>query len=430
MDASKEFSNLYLNENETFLLQEAIMCGKFESDVLGTIINMQKEKVLSVHPYAITKQSWGKHLFQTYIMDEVTGTRQRITAATEQGLYKKLYDIYFVNTVKTLETFYPDWIEKRYSIGINPRTIHRNENHWDKYYKNHSIVKMPLHKITAEKIEDFLHYCITTYSLTVKELGNMKFILLDMMKLAKKRNLIEYNPFVDVEVHTNACRPTTKQNDISRVYLPEEKEKLFRELNNELVMHPEVTDMYAIFLLFKLGLRVGELCALKWEDINEVAEEIHIHRMESKDEKGREGRHSQVVEYTKKKSPYGDRFLPIGDYERDLFAKVRAINKAYGYDSEFIFCDENGRTNIRSIDNRIRKCCKRADIEVKSAHDIRRTVASEMFNNGVPVEIIRNFLGHSDIKTTYGYILDNKKKEDTCRMIYNALRSMNGLKIS
>ena len=182
--------------------------------------------------------------------------------------------------------------------------------------------------------------------------------------------------------------------------------------------------------MFKLGLRVGELCALKWEDINETAEEIHIHRMESKDEKGREGRHSQVVEYTKKKSPYGDRFLPIGDYEKWIFAKVKAINKAYGYDSEFIFCDENGRTNIRSIDNRLRKCCKRAGIDVKSAHDIRRTVASEMFNNGVPVEIIRNFLGHSDIKTTYGYILDNKKKEDTCRMIHNALSSMNGLKLS
>ena len=53
-----------------------------------------------------------------------------------------------------------------------------------------------------------------------------------------------------------------------------------------------------------------------------------------------------------------------------------------------------------------------------------------MLNNGVPVEIIRNFLVHSDIKTTHGYILDNKKKEDTCRMIHNALSSMNGLKIN
>lgn len=75
------------------------------------------------------------------------------------------------------------------------------------------------------------------------------------------------------------------------------------------------------------------------------------------------------------------------------------VNKGYGYfKQDFIFCDEKGRTKIREIDNRIRKHCNKADIEVKSAHDFRRTVASELFNNGVPVEIIRNYLGHSDIK--------------------------------
>lgn len=60
---------------------------------------------------------------------------------------------------------------------------------------------------------------------------------------------------------------------------------------------------------------------------------------------------------------------------------------------------------------------------MKSAHDIRRTVASELFNNGVPVEIIRNYLGHSDIKTTWGYILDNHRKEETAKMILKSLEN-------
>ncbi len=88
----------------------------------------------------------------------------------------------------------------------------------------------------------------------------------------------------------------------------------------------------------------------------------------------------------------------------------------------------SSRTTIRAIDNLIRKACNMAGIETKSAHDIRRTVASEMFNQGIPVEIIRNYLGHSDIKTTYGYILNNNGKEETSRMILNALGNMNGLK--
>lgn len=135
-----------------------------------------------------------------------------------------------------------------------------------------------------------------------------------------------------------------------------------------------------------------------------------------------------MVDYTKRKSPYGDRFLPLSDYEMMILKKVKAVNNANGYENEdFIFCEHNGRTNIRSIDNRIRKCCVRADIEAKSAHDIRRTVASEMFNKGIPVEIIRNYLGHSDIKTTFGYILDNHKKEEPNRMIREVLEEMNAL---
>ena len=205
---------------------------------------------------------------------------------------------------------------------------------------------------------------------------------------------------------------------------------MFIALNNEILTYPEVTDMYAIFLLFKLGLRVGECVALKWEDIDFNNKEVHIHRMQTLvEEPGSDNLKCKVVNYTKRKSPYGDRFLPLGDYEISIFNTVKAINMKYGYkDGNFVFCDEKGRTTIREIDNRIRKMCNKAKIEVKSAHDIRRTVASEMFNNGIPVEIIRNYLGHSDIKTTYGYILDNQSKEETNQKILEALNKMSGLK--
>jgi integrase len=176
-------------------------------------------------------------------------------------------------------------------------------------------------------------------------------------------------------------------------------------------------------------LRIGEVVALKWNDIDYESKAIHIHRMETLEENVSGSLSPVIAEYTKKKSPYGDRILPLGDYELTIFQYVMDVNKEYGYsDQDFIFCDAQGRTKIREIDNRIRKLCNKADIKIKSAHDIRRTVASELFNNGVPVEIIRNYLGHSDIKTTWGYILDNHRKEETARMIVNSLVSLNGLK--
>lgn len=397
--------------------------------MLEAVEIMRKEKVLQVHQYKITEPTDSKARWQTYIKDE-KGARKKVSSTTEQGLYKKLYDYYFMRNAYTLCTLFPEWIEKRKLEGVSIRTIKRNENHWDKYYKTNKIATIPIRNLDADKIEKFFYETIKQYDLTVKELGNMKFIFVDMMKYAKRKGLIAVNPFLEVEIKTTGCRPPKKQNDTSRVYLPDEKEKMFIALNNEILTYPEVTDMYAIFLLFKLGLRVGECVALKWEDIDFNNKEVHIHRMQTLvEELGSDNLKCKVVNYTKRKSPYGDRFLPLGDYEISIFNTVKAINMKYGYkDGDFVFCDEKGRTTIREIDNRIRKMCNKAKIEVKSAHDIRRTVASEMFNNGIPVEIIRNYLGHSDIKTTYGYILDNQSKEETNQKILEALNKMSGLK--
>jgi integrase len=134
-----------------------------------------------------------------------------------------------------------------------------------------------------------------------------------------------------------------------------------------------------------------------------------------------------ICEYTKKKSPAGDRYLPLSDYEINLFQTVKRINEEAGYaDGEFIFCDKDGRTKIREVDNCIRAQCVREGIEVKSAHDIRRTVASEMDRKGIQIEDIRWYLGHNDITTTRTYIMNNKVKQKTSRLIVNSLSELNG----
>lgn len=418
-----------MESQHIFLLQDLVRCGNLDVDVLESIDKMKKEQVLSKHPYQITQQKSGEKRWQTYVVDELTQKRRKITATSEKALFDKLYLFYFEETAVTLKKLYPEWLEKRKNCGISPRTVRRNENHWDKYYCDNPIVDVPIHKLTTEQIEDFFHATIKNFNLTTKELGNMKYIFVDIMKLAYKRKYIISNPFNDVDINTNGCKPQSKKNSTSRVYLPDEKEKLFTQLNSYIESHPQRTDGYAIFLLFKLGLRIGELVALKWSDIDYTTNELHIHRMESMVNGDDEKLIPAVVEYTKRKSPYGDRFLPLGEYEILLFQKIKEINQLNNYsDDDFIFYNDNGRISTRSIDKRIRKCCIKAGIEVKSAHDIRRTVASEMFNQGVPAVIIKQYLGHSDIKTTYEYILDNHQKNETHKIILNSLTEMNGLK--
>ncbi len=396
--------------------------------VLDVINSMKKNKVLKVHPYTITEPHDNKSRWQTYVKND-KGERQKISSTTELGLYNKLYEIYYVKNECTLMWLFPQWIEFRKSIGISPNTVRRNKYHWNKYYLEHKIINTPLNKLNVEQIEQFFYYCITTYNLTVKELANMKFVFSDMMKFAFKKKYIAYNVFQNVEIRLNGCKPQDKKNDSSRVYYHDEKELLFSVLEEEIKMYPNKTEVYAIYLQFKLGLRIGELVALKWEDVDFINREIHIHRMETRADTKEDCCTYSVVNYTKKKSIYGDRFLPLGNYEIELMEKIKVINEQYNYqENEYVFCDNKGRITSRKIDSFLRRMCGKAQIEEKSTHDIRRTVASEMFNNGVPIEIVQCYLGHSDTKTTYGYIFNNKHKDETNKLILSSLENMNGLK--
>lgn len=123
----------------------------------------------------------------TYILDTEVGKRIKVTSYTEEGLYQKLYDIYYLVKKESLEILYPLWIEKRKGMNLSSRTIQRNRNHWDKYYSNSKIIKKSIDRITVENIEDFFHSCICKYNMTKKDLDNMKLIFKDLMKYARKK---------------------------------------------------------------------------------------------------------------------------------------------------------------------------------------------------------------------------------------------------
>ena len=282
--------------------------------------------------------------------------------------------------------------------------------------------KKDISKITTNDIEEFYYSKIKEFNMPAKEYSNMSVILKDIFKHAKRDKLILYNVYDDIDMKLNCCKPQTKKKKTERVYLPAEKSKLFKVINEE-IKEQTRTNGYAIFLEFKLALRIGELSALKWSDIDYVEKTIHIQRTEALGE----NRKRVVVEHVKLKSEFGDRYLPLSDYDIQIFELIKKFNEEHKYNSDYIFCNEKGRMTSRQLDNYLRTMCNNANIKEKSMHDIRRTVASEMYKNNVNIEVIRDFLGHSDIQTTFDYIYDCDSEETTKKIIINSLNDNNAL---
>lgn len=270
-----------MNIQEQNLLQELISRDTMNIDVLEALRYMKKEKVLQVHIYHITSPKKEGSRWQTYVWVEDEQKRKKVSAEEEKTLYEKLYNFYYPQQKETLESLYPTWLEKRKTENLSPRTILRNQEHWNKYYQGNSIIKLPLEKLTTDAIEQYLHDVIKKFYITVKELTNMQFILTDMLKMARRKGLMYADPLRDITIQTTGCKPPNNMSSESRIYLPHEKLAIFDQINLSISKNVGYTDPYAVLLLFKLGLRIGEVVALKWCDINFETRKVHIHRMET-----------------------------------------------------------------------------------------------------------------------------------------------------
>ena len=405
-------------------LQSSIKDSTMKTDVMENIRDMTLQKVKELHPFKITPPTERNSRWQTYALSP-KGAKKKVRANTEEELYQKLKEFYSTTENITLKDFFETWLQKKMLSTNSMGTIRRHVQHWKKYYINSSLVVIPLNELTKSQIEDFLHKTIKKYQLSKKEVNNIKIILKGALALAEEEGLITKNPFPAVQINYGLCRYVVKKSNKTQVYLENEKDIFYKYLDADFNDNPDITNTLAIRLSFQLGTRIGEIVALKWSDIEDNY--IHIQRMETKESELKENltfssSTYNIVEHAKGKNPDGDRFLYLTKTARDILAKVKEINKRMGYDDrQFIFVNENGRITSRAIAYRIEKVCNHAGLPVKSSHDIRRTVASELNAKGVPLDEIRKILGHSNEKTTLSYLYNPYSEDKTNRLIEDAL---------
>ena len=91
------------------------------------------------------------------------------------------------------------------------------------------------------------------------------------------------------------------------------------------------------------------------------------------------------------------------------------------HEGEYIFMRNGERIQSRQIAYVLEKYAQRNNLEVKSTHKMRKTYASMLSAAGVPVDAIREQLGHSNLETTYSYIYNPLTEKETFNLISNAL---------
>lgn len=258
---------------------------------------------------------------------------------------------------------------KRYKILLS----HAVEEFDDRYIK----------EIQPIDIEQYLDYYVTRDYAT-KTIKDQLSIVRLVFKYAYIKGYVENDP-------TRYISPPKGKSAIKRQPLTEEEtEAVKNSLNCSFGLFP-------YFLLYT-GLRKGEALALQFKDIDFDNKEINVYKSVY---------HKSNVPHIKgTKTENGTRKVVLLDVLADKLPK--------GKDKNFIFSiDGTKPLGYSAFQRRWDKYKKETGLDI-TAHQLRHTYATILFEAGIDVKDAQHLLGHSDISVTrniYTHIRTNHFKE-------------------
>ncbi len=380
------------------------------SDVQEQIDMINNKKILSEHKYSIWQGTNGK--WYTYLPNKEKGkVLKKRTSKTEIEKVVIQYYKEIISEPRVNDTFF-EWINSKLELGeISNSTYDRYIDDYKRFINGKKIETMKISDLTEVYLEEFIKYSIKEFNLTSKAYSGLRLILRGMLKYAKKRGLTQissYEFFGDLELSKTLFLKNRKEKE-TQVFSIEEEKMIMTYLEN----NPCQVN-YGIMLAFQTGLRVGELCTLKFTDI--VDQHIRIRRTEirHRDKSGKQKRY--IKDFPKSDAGWRDVFLT----PKSLWILKKL--KEFDTGNEFIFSKDDRWIYETTFDYYIRKACNKCGITVKSMHKIRKTYGTILLDADVDESIIMEQMGHSDIKCTKQYYyFSNKNQKNKEQQLNNAL---------
>lgn len=399
---SADFLTYPVNLSESNLY-DTISIERLETLLKGAKDKMNRKEILSKHKPEIKQLPSGKWYTR------IDG--KKVERVNKKDLEDLVLEFYKVKEV-TLSSIFENYLFCR-KRDVADTTWQKDIRYYESFIKDSPIAEIPLSKLSLDDGYRFLDHCLAVKpGMKRKYWNNIIGCINQMFQYALDRNLMERNPFEHLNPKKDLFGEEKKTRDGDTVFSKAEQTRVIAlaEADAEYTMKSEAL---GIVLLFNLGIRDGELCAIKWGDVEENfrSKYIHIQRemVANVDENGK-AHGFKVLPHCK--TPAGDRRLLLNSKAVDTLKRIKVLNQENGIptgEGDYIFMrmEKGNLLNCtpRSFDPRLRKYCKQAGMEViKSPHDVRRTVLTNLYMARMPLKKIQEFAGHSSLKQTMDYI--------------------------
>lgn len=203
-------------------------------------------------------------------------------------------------------------------------------------------------------------------------------------------------------------RPRSSKPDKKvRAYTLEEQRRLVETIRDHKIPYGRSNYKYQLLLELYTGMRMGEINALRPEDVDLENRMVHVSRTISK----AEGDTLFINE--KPKTEAGNRVIPLSRDAEEIMRQALAAMKPNK--DGLIFYDINKNTPISTnqVCSFFKRICEKAGVEYNGQHALRHTFATRCFESKIQPEVIKTIMGHTDIHVTidtYTDVLGNVKR--------------------
>ena len=298
---------------------------------------------------------------------------------------------------------YNEWLSNWLENYVQPSAKQRTYTRYKEIVEQHILTQLgefDLSEITPYVLQCYVTELLkcgnlrTGKGLSANSVNSIITVIQNTLKTAYSLGIV--SEYVGAKIK----RPRASEKKVECFSMSEQK-KIEQYILNE-----ENTRFFGVLLCLYTGLRIGELLALEWSDIDMSKGELRVNKTchYGKDENDVFGRITDIP-----KTQSSIRTIPI---PKQLMPRLREVKKKSL--STHIVANGSSLISIRSYQRSFSTLLKKINIPHRGFHSLRHTFATRALECGMDVKTLSEILGHKNPTVTlnrYAHSLMEHKKE-------------------